>query len=66
MTKLQEFKDQLTESLHPGAKENWAAGLCINCKRPALDHCYSAAGRREFQISGYCEECFDKITGGNP
>jgi hypothetical protein len=64
MKTLQELKDQMAEAIHPGAKENRASGLCINCKRPALDHCYSAAGRREFVISGYCEECFDEITGG--
>jgi hypothetical protein len=36
-------------------------GICIQCKRPALDHCYSQAGKREFYISGLCEECFDRI-----
>lgn len=37
-------------------------GLCVECQRPAADHCYSDAGRREFRISGMCEECFDKMT----
>ncbi len=36
-------------------------GICIRCHRPALEHCYSAAGRREVAISGMCEECFDEI-----
>ena len=35
--------------------------VCIKCGRPALEHCYSNAGRREVFISGLCEECFDAI-----
>jgi len=35
--------------------------ICLNCGRPALEHCYSNAGRREVFISGICEECFDKM-----
>ncbi|BAL84731.1 hypothetical protein SELR_pSRC400800 (plasmid) [Selenomonas ruminantium subsp. lactilytica TAM6421] len=34
---------------------------CIRCHRPAYEHCYSDAGRREVSISGLCEECFDEI-----
>ena len=36
-------------------------GLCIQCKEPALPKCYSEAGRKEFTISGMCEECFDNM-----
>lgn len=39
-------------------------GVCVNCKLPALDRCYSIAGRAEYQISGLCEQCFDDIMGG--
>ena len=35
--------------------------VCWKCGRPALEHCYSNAGRREVFISGICEECFDKM-----
>ena len=35
--------------------------ICLNCGRPALEHCYSNAGRREVFISGICEECFDTM-----
>lgn len=38
-----------------------AAGLCIACGRPALERCYSEAGRREYYISGQCEPCFDSL-----
>jgi len=35
--------------------------ICINCKEDALSKCYSNEGRREVFISGYCEQCFDKL-----
>lgn len=35
--------------------------LCINCKKPALNNCYSEDGRKEVAISGLCEKCFDEI-----
>lgn len=31
------------------------------CKQPALARCHTNAGRREFYISGMCEQCFDKM-----
>jgi len=42
-------------------RQNLKEGLCIECKRPALEHCYSETGRKEVAISGLCEECWDKI-----
>jgi len=36
-------------------------GICINCFEPALPKCYSDAGRREYEISGFCEKCFDEL-----
>lgn len=44
--------------------------ICIKCKQPIEltafatgkpGNIYSFAGRREYQISGLCEFCFDKI-----
>lgn len=37
-------------------------GVCAACGKPALERCYSEAGRREFHISGLCEPCFDACT----
>ena len=37
-------------------------GLCIQCNEPAIPKCYSDAGRREYQITGLCEPCFDGLT----
>jgi hypothetical protein len=45
--------------------EAQAQGICIKCKEPALPKCYSAAGRREYQISRMCEECFDALFNGS-
>ena len=36
-------------------------GICWQCKQLAIAKCYSDAGKREFQISGLCEECFDSL-----
>jgi hypothetical protein len=40
--------------------ENKVKGLCVDCGRPALENCYSEAGRREVAITGLCELCYDK------
>lgn len=62
---LQDFKDKITKDLYgKTSKEAVNSGLCIQCNEPALEKCYSEAGKREFYISGLCEECFDKIIGG--
>ena len=34
---------------------------CYCCGRVAKEHCYSAAGLRETEISGMCEECWDNM-----
>jgi len=41
--------------------ENQAKGLCIQCGQDAMNKCRTEEGRREFHISGYCEECFDAL-----
>ena len=60
---LKEFKDALARDVFGKTKEEAVSmGLCINCGKPALERCYSDAGRREYCISGLCEVCFDEIT----
>lgn len=62
MKNLQDFKNELAKELYgQTAAEAQAVGLCIQCKLPAIPRCYSPAGRKEFQISGLCETCFDEI-----
>jgi hypothetical protein len=63
MNDLQMFKDKLAKELYgQTANEAITSGLCIQCQEPALDKCYSDAGRAEYRISGLCERCFDEIT----
>ena len=40
-------------------------GVCINCKKEALPRCYSDAGKKEYTISGLCEQCFDELFDGD-
>jgi hypothetical protein len=63
MKTFQDFKDGLSRECYgETTAEAQEKGLCIQCKEPALSKCYSEAGRREYQISGLCEVCFDEIT----
>jgi hypothetical protein len=62
MDELQEFKDYVARVVYGQTKtEAQSEGLCISCKKPALERCYSNAGRAEYRISGMCELCFDDI-----
>ena len=62
---LQDFQTTLDEQCYgKDFKKNKAEGLCIDCKEPAIPKCYSNAERKEFQISGLCEECFNKLMSG--
>ena len=54
----------LTMALYGMTKaEALSQGICLQCKMPALPKCYSEAGKREYQISGLCEPCFDINCG---
>lgn len=58
---LQSFKDAFASGIYGmTASEARNKGICIHCKQPPK--LYSEAGRREYQISGLCELCFDEIT----
>lgn len=39
--------------------EAFEKGICIKCQKPP--EWYSDSGRREYNISGLCEYCFDEI-----
>ena len=59
---LQEEIDKLAFDLFGQTKsQSVSTGLCIHCKESALPKCYSDAGRKEYGISGLCEQCFDDI-----
>ena len=60
---LAELKQKMAKDLFGiTVQEAMSKGICIHCKNPALERCYSAAGRREYSITGMCELCFDEIT----
>ena len=62
---LQQVKDSMSRELYGRTKEEAVGtGICVSCKKPGIPNCYSSAGRKEYNISGLCELCFDKITGG--
>lgn len=60
---LQDFKDFLSkEATGMTRAEAIQKGICIECKKPdPLQRCHTNAGKREYYISGMCEECFDKL-----
>jgi len=63
MNALQQLKDNLATELYGQTTQSaQATGLCIQCHKPAMENCYSEAGRREYLISGLCEKCFDEIV----
>jgi transcription elongation factor Elf1 len=52
---------------HIGLKpENKAEGLCIRCNQEALPRCTTDAGRRDVEITGMCEICYDEIFMEDP
>ena len=63
MNELRAFQDNLARSIYGlTSDEAQSQGICISCRLPAKERCYSSAGRREYEISGLCEICFDEIT----
>lgn len=41
--------------------EAHSTGKCLRCGQPAIANCRTAAGVREYKISGLCERCFDEL-----
>jgi len=60
---LEKLKDRLSKDVFGNSRTDaLEQGVCVNCGLEAMPRCYSAAGRREYLISGLCELCFDEIT----
>jgi len=59
---LQELRNTFAKTLFGMTKDvAIEKGICIDCKKPVMANCYSDAGQREYQISGLCERCFNRI-----
>lgn len=60
---IEHLKDTLEESckIRPFTRNENGDVICFQCGRVAKEHCYSEAGLREVEISGLCEECYDKL-----
>lgn len=59
---LEQVLDELArEAFGLTTAEAHAERVCASCRKPPTF--YSAAGRREYAISGLCEPCFDRIVG---
>lgn len=62
-SEMDRIKDQLSVQIFGMTiDEAHEKHICLQCQRPALDHCTTEAGIAEYAISGLCEECFDSIT----
>jgi len=57
--KIQQLKDEMGKmSYGMTVDEAIDKNICIVCKKPARFK--TEAGKREYQISGFCEYCFDE------
>lgn len=57
---LDEFVDQTAFKIFGRTKAHaHHMGVCIDCNKPPTFK--TEAGRREYEISGLCEPCFDAI-----
>lgn len=61
MSELQDFKDAVSRLAHGmTAAEAKAANICIKCRETPVF--ITPAGKREYQITGLCEPCWDEIV----
>lgn len=57
---MQDIRDITAKAAFDMTKgEAHAAGVCVQCKKPPTFS--TAAGAREYHITGICEPCWDKM-----
>ena len=67
MKSIEHLKDILKDiledetNIRPLTRNENGDVICYHCGRIAKEHCYTEAGLREVEISGLCEECFNKL-----
>lgn len=63
MADLDAFKNHLSRLAHGMTKaEAHEAKICVRCKESPEFKTHSEAGRKEYLVSGLCEECFNELT----
>ena len=50
------------DKLFPERRERMAAGVCAFCQKPITGF-RDALSEKEYQISGLCQKCQDKVFG---
>lgn len=59
---LEDVKDNVAKNIYGMTRgEAWSRGVCIRCKQPWRDNCYSEAGRQEYRLNAMCEVCYDTM-----
>jgi len=58
----QEYSAKPAAAIFPDAAANIAAGTCPTCKQPVGEF-KNPLSRREYEISGMCQKCQDKVFG---
>ena len=60
---LQKLKDDLArKGFGMTLDEAHAQQICIHCKNPIKDRLINEVSRKEYEMSGLCDRCFDEIT----
>lgn len=60
---MDEFKDMMAKNVFGITKTDAIEkNICVNCKQDWEPKTHTELGRREYRISGLCEECWDSIT----
>ena len=59
-----DFEKKPAGKLFPGAANTIRQGFCPTCQKP-IGKFKDKTSEREFEISGMCQECQDKVFGGD-
>jgi len=55
---------KMAEAFFPGSIDDFNSGICPVCKKEIKDEDFrDALSKKEYRISGLCQECQDKAFG---
>jgi len=64
MATLQQLKDGMAKDLFGMTQDQaYTTMKCISCKKDVIEF-RDKQSRREYEISGFCQECQDVVFGG--